>query len=35
LGDAPITRSADPQVWEGELPGSTLDLDRRLRELVG
>jgi len=35
LRAAPITRSADPQVWEGELPGSTIELDRRLRDLVG
>jgi len=35
LGAAPITRSADPHVWEGELPGSSIELDRRLRDLVG
>jgi hypothetical protein len=35
LRAAPITRSADPQVWQGELPQSTIELDRRLRDLVG
>ncbi len=35
LHDAPITRSADPKVWDGELPATTIDLDRQLRELVG
>lgn len=35
LRDAPITRSADPFVWDDELPKSTIDLDRQLRELVG
>jgi hypothetical protein len=35
LRAAPITRSADPQVWDEELPASTLELDQRLRELVG
>ena len=35
LHDSPITRSADPQVWDGELPASTIELDRRLRDLVG
>jgi hypothetical protein len=35
LRAAPITRSADPQVWDDELPASTIELDQRLRELVG
>jgi hypothetical protein len=35
LQEAPITRSANPQVWDGELPASTMDLERRLRDLVG
>ena len=35
LRNAPITRSANPQVWDGELPASTIDLDQRLRDLVG
>jgi hypothetical protein len=35
LLDAPITRSANPMVWNDELPISTIDLDRQLRELVG
>jgi citrate lyase beta subunit len=35
LQDAPITRSAEPKVWDGELPATTIDLDRQLRELVG
>src|SRR3954470_21250870 len=35
LRAAPITRSADPQVWQAELPPSTIELDRRLRDLVG
>lgn len=35
LQDAPITRSADPIVWDDELPASTIDIDRHLRELVG
>ncbi len=35
LRSAPITRSADPSVWDDELPASTIDLDRRLRQLVG
>ncbi|MEY2583510.1 MAG: hypothetical protein QOE09_3359 [Ilumatobacteraceae bacterium] len=35
LRNAPITRAADPQVWDGELPASTIELDRRLRDLVG
>ena len=35
LQDAPITRSADLAVWNDELPASTIDLDRHLRELVG
>ena len=35
LHDSPITRAADPQVWDGELPASTIDLERRLRDLVG
>lgn len=35
LREAPITRSAEPFVWDDELPASTVDLDRQLRELVG
>jgi hypothetical protein len=35
LHDSPITRSADPHVWDGELPASSIELDRRLRDLVG
>jgi hypothetical protein len=35
LQDAPITRSADLAVWNDELPASTIDLDRHLRDLVG
>jgi len=35
LQSAPITRSADPRVSQGELPQSTIELDRRLRDLVG
>jgi len=35
LQDAPITRSAEPRVWHGKLPATTIDLDRQLRELVG
>ena len=35
LRDAPITRAAEPMVWDDELPASTIDLDRHLRELVG
>jgi hypothetical protein len=35
LQDAPITRSADLAVWNDELPASPIDIDRRLRELVG
>ena len=35
LRDAPITRAAEPVVWDDELPASTIDLDRHLRELVG
>ena len=35
LRDAPITRAAEPVVWDDELPASTIDLDRQLRELVG
>jgi precorrin-6B methylase 2 len=35
LQDAPITRSADLAVWTDELPESTIDLDRHLRDLVG
>ncbi len=35
LRDAPITRAAEPIVWDDELPASTIDLDRHLRELVG
>jgi hypothetical protein len=35
LREAPITRSANPTVWNDELPASTIDLDRHLRQLVG
>ena len=35
LQAAPITRSAKPVVWADELPASKLDIDRRLRVLVG
>jgi hypothetical protein len=35
LRAAPITSSADPTVWNGELPASKMDLDRQLSELVG
>jgi GGDEF domain-containing protein len=35
LQAAPITRSADLAVWTDELPESTIDLDRHLRDLVG
>ena len=35
LRDAPITRAVEPMVWDDELPASTIDLDRHLRELVG
>jgi hypothetical protein len=35
LMDAPITRAADPIVWDDELPASTIDIDRYIRELVG
>jgi hypothetical protein len=35
LNDAPITRSAQPLVWDDEIPSSPVDLDRHLRELVG
>ncbi len=35
LRDAPITRAVEPIVWDDELPASTIDLDRHLRELVG
>jgi GGDEF domain-containing protein len=35
LEAAPITRSADLAVWTDELPASTIDLDRHLRDLVG
>jgi GGDEF domain-containing protein len=35
LQDAPITRSVDLAVWSDELPASTIDLDRHLRDLVG
>ena len=35
LQDAPITRSADLAVRTDELPESTIDLDRHLRDLVG
>jgi hypothetical protein len=35
LRDAPITRVVEPMVWDDELPASTIDLDRHLRELVG
>jgi len=34
LHAAPITRSADLAVWTDELPESTIDLDRHLRDLV-
>lgn len=34
LLEAPITRSANPFVWDDDLPASTIDLDRQLRELV-
>ena len=32
---APITRSADPIVWDAQLPTSTVDIDRHVRQLVG
>jgi GGDEF domain-containing protein len=35
LRDAPISRAAEPMVWDDELPASTIELDRHLRELVG
>ncbi|MEA3183634.1 MAG: hypothetical protein QOJ74_111, partial [Ilumatobacteraceae bacterium] len=35
LREAPITRAAEPMVWDDELPASTIELDRHLRELVG
>ncbi|MGZ4740315.1 MAG: hypothetical protein ACXVLM_13970 [Ilumatobacteraceae bacterium] len=35
LRDAPITSAAEPIVWDDELPASTIELDRHLRELVG
>jgi GGDEF domain-containing protein len=35
LQAAPITRSADLAVWTDELPESTIDLDRHVRDLVG
>jgi hypothetical protein len=35
LRDAPITRVVEPMVWDDELPASTIELDRHLRELVG
>ncbi|MEY2400830.1 MAG: hypothetical protein QOJ08_941 [Ilumatobacteraceae bacterium] len=35
LDDAPITRSVDIAVWTDELPQSTMELDRHLRQLVG
>jgi hypothetical protein len=35
LHGSPITRAAHPQVRDGELPASTIDLERQLRDLVG
>jgi hypothetical protein len=35
LRDAPLTSAVGPMVWTDELPASTIDLDRHLRELVG
>jgi hypothetical protein len=35
LHDAPLTGPVTPMVWHDELPATTLDLDRQLRELVG
>jgi hypothetical protein len=35
LLDAPLTNAVSPMVWTDELPASTLDLDRQLRQLVG
>jgi hypothetical protein len=35
LREAPISSAAEPFVWDDELPASTIDLDRHLRELVG
>jgi hypothetical protein len=35
LRDAPLTSAVEPMVWNDELPASTIDLDRHLRELVG
>jgi hypothetical protein len=35
LDEAPITRSAQPMVWDDEIPSSPIELDRHLRELVG
>lgn len=35
LRDAPLTMAVEPMVWNDELPASTIDLDRHLRELVG
>ncbi len=35
LKDAPITGPADPTVWCDELPGSTIEIERHLRQLVG
>lgn len=35
LRDAPLTSNVEPMVWNDDLPASTIDLDRHLRELVG
>jgi hypothetical protein len=35
LQSAPITRSANIAVWTDELPESSVELDRHLRDLVG
>jgi hypothetical protein len=35
LLDAPLTSRVCPMVWTDEMPASTIDLDRHLRELVG
>lgn len=35
LREAPLTRTVEPMVWNDELPSSSIDLDRHLRELVG
>ncbi|MEO7371739.1 MAG: hypothetical protein ABIZ69_12790 [Ilumatobacteraceae bacterium] len=35
LHAAPITRSVSVAVWSDDLPASTIDLERHLRELVG